>query len=105
MTVEMGIRHRATGTYEVVPIATTNGFREIWLPACEHLGLKLVPLFSGGGLTVVPPELIPGIIAELEKLRGWAAEQPASQGLVERCAGILAALNRADSTMCEYDFG
>jgi hypothetical protein len=105
MTVEMGIRHRNSGEFEVVPVATSETFRCVWLPACEHLGLKLVPLFAGGALTRVPVELVPEIIAEVERLRGWAAEQSDGGYLADRCSGILAAFTRTDPAECEYDFG
>ena len=105
MSVELGIRHRDTGEYEVVPVATAEAFRRVWLPACERLGLELVPLFCGGALTTVPPELVPRITAEVERLRGWAFAQPDGEYLADRCSGILAALARTDPAACEYDFG
>src|SRR5262245_8019614 len=105
MTVEMGIRHRDTGEYEVVPVATAASFRSVWLPACERLGLGLVPLFSGGALTTVPPEMVPQIIAEVERLRVAAAGSPDGDYLADRCSGILAAFARTDPALCEYDFG
>ena len=105
MSVEMGIRHRDSGEYEVVPVATLATFRQVWLPACERLGLELVPLFAGGALTIVPPEVVPRIVAEVERLRRWAAEQPDGMYLADRCSGILAAFARTDPAACEYDFG
>lgn len=105
MTVEMGIRHCDSGEYEVLPVATSETFRRVWVPACERLGLELVPLFSGGALTTVPAELIPRIVAEVERLRGWATEQSDGEYLVDRCSGILAAFARTDPAVCEYDFG
>ena len=36
MAVEMGIRHRESGRYEVVPVATAETFRAVWLPAAER---------------------------------------------------------------------
>jgi hypothetical protein len=105
MSVEMGIRHRDSGEYEVVPVATTDTFRRVWLPASGQLGLELVPLFAGGALTAVPQELVPRIIAELERLRGWAVAKPDGEYLAERCTGILAAFARTNPTTCEYEFG
>jgi hypothetical protein len=105
MTVEMGIRYRDSGEYEVVPVATSETFRLVWLPACERLGLELVPLFAGGALTTVPPELVPRIVAEVERLRAWAAGQPDGEYLADRCLGILAAFARTDPAECAYDFG
>jgi choline dehydrogenase-like flavoprotein len=105
VSVEMGIRHRVSGEYKVVPVATSDTFRRVWLPACEQLGLELVPLFAGGALTTVPPELVPQIIAEVERLRGWARAQASGEYLADRCSDILAAFARTDPTGCEYDFG
>lgn len=105
MTVEMGIRHCATGKYEVVPVATSETFRLVWLPACERLGLEFVPLFAGGALTIVPAELVPRIVAEVEQLRAAAVAWPEGDYLADRCSGILAAFARTDPAACEYDFG
>ena len=105
MSVEMGIRHRDTGEYEVVPVATLDTFRRVWLPACERLGLELVPLFAGGALTTVPAELVPQIVAEVVRLRDATAELPDGGYLADRCSGILAAFARTDPAACEYDFG
>ena len=101
----MGIRHRDTGEYEVVPVATAEAFHRVWLPACERLGLELVPLFAGGALTTVPPNLIPQIVAEVEQLWIESAELSDGDYLACRCAGILAAFARTDPAVCEYDFG
>ena len=105
MTVEMGIRHRDSGEYEVVPVSTSATFDSVWLPAAERLGLELVPLFAGGALTTVPPDLVPRIVAEVRRLRDWAATQPDGDYLVERCAAILDAFERTNPANCEYDFG
>jgi len=105
MSIEMGIRHRGSGEYEVVPVSTSGTFEKVWRPAAERLGLEFVPLFSGGALTTVPTELVPRIVAEVRRLRGWAATQPDGNYLVERCSDILAAFERTDPSQCEYDFG
>jgi hypothetical protein len=104
MTVEMGIR-RHTGEYEVVPVATAATFREVWLPACERLGLEWVARLHDGALTPVPLGLLPQIVNELGQLRGWAAEQPDLKHVVERIDAILAAFRDTDPLACEYDFG
>ena len=105
MSVEMGIRHRDSGEYELVPVATSESFRTLWLPAARRLGLEFVPLFSGGALTTVLPDLVPRIVAEVRRLRDWAANQPDGGYLADRCAGILHAFERTDPSRCEYDFG
>jgi hypothetical protein len=105
MSVEMGIRHRDSGEYEVVPIATLDTFRRVWLPACEELGLELVPLFAGGALTSVPPDLVPRIIDEVLRLWIASVRLPEREHLADRCQSILAALARTEPALCEYDFG
>jgi hypothetical protein len=105
MTVSMGIKHRGSGDYEVVPVATNRTFREVWLPACKGLGLSLVPLFFGGAFLHVPPNLVPGIVSELERLREWASSREDGAYLVDRCGDILAAFARTDPGACDYDFG
>lgn len=105
MTVEMGILHRDSGEYDVVPVATLAKFRNVWLPACEQLGLEWVSEFSGGALTTVPTGFIPQIIAELERLKDWAEMRSDGDYLVKRCTGILDAFRRTDPAECEYDFG
>lgn len=105
MSVEMGNRHRATGEYVVVPIATADAFHRVWLPACERLGLEFVPLFYGGGLTTVTAELVPQIVAEIEQLRAAVVGWPDGDYLADRCSGILTAFAHTDPAACEYDFG
>lgn len=104
MTVELGIRHRESGEYEVVPVATSATFREVWLPACKQLGLELVPEFPGGALTTVPAEFVPRIVDELDRLRQWAAGNvgdPYAGYLVDRCDGLLRAFARTDPAACD----
>src|SRR5262245_30275753 len=105
MTVEMGIRHRETGTYEVVPVATSETFRKVWLPACERLGLKWVAHFHDGALTRIPPEVVPQIIEELQRLRIWVYGHPELGPPVERVDSILRAFRETDPALWEYDFG
>ena len=105
MTVSMGIRHRASGEYEVVHIATSGGFDRAWRPAAEQLGLGLVAQFADGALTGVAPWQVPLITAEVGRLRQWLSGQPGGEHMAERCADILGAFARTDPAACEYDFG
>lgn len=104
MSISMGIHHK-TGEYENIPIATNETFRRVWLPACEAIGLSLVPLFYGGAFLHVPTNLVPGIVSELGRLREWASSQPDGEYLVDRCQDILAAFARTDPEACDYDIG
>jgi hypothetical protein len=105
MSISMGIHLHGSGEYEVVPIATNATFRRVWLPACERLGLSLVPQFEGGGLIFSSPNLARQVVSELEALRRWASSQPDGEYLVDRCGGLLAAFERTDARACDYDFG
>jgi hypothetical protein len=97
-------QHDADGSAPV-PVATIDTFRRVWLPACERLGLEFVPLFADGALTTTPAELVPQIVAEVERLRVAALGSLGSDDLADRCSGILAAFTRTDPAMCDYDFG
>src|SRR5262249_14333312 len=105
MSIAMGIGHRDSGEYEVVPIATNATFRRVWLPACERLGLSLVPQFYGGGVGFSSPDAARQSVAGVERLRGWAASQPDGESLVDRCGDLLAAFERTNPESCDYDFG
>ena len=71
------------------PVATLDTVRRVWLPACGRLGL----------------ELVPRIVAEVERLRAWAAGRSDGEHLADRCSGVLAAFARTDTAACESDFG
>jgi hypothetical protein len=105
MSISLGIHHRESGGYEDVAIATNATFRQVWLPACERLGLLLVPLFEGGGLVFYGPNLARQVVSELEVLRDWAASQPDGEYLVDRCGDLLAAFERTDPEACDFYFG
>jgi len=105
MSISLGIRHLESGEYQVVPIATNATFRRVWLPACERLGLSLVPQFEGGGLLFSGANLARQVVSELEVLRDWAASQPDGEYLVDRCGDLLAAFERFDPEACEMAFG
>ena len=96
MSISLGIRHRESEGYEDVPIAAKETFRTVWLPACERLGLSLVPQFEGGGLLFSGANLARQVVSELEVLRDWAASQPDGEYLVDRCGDLLAAFERFD---------
>jgi hypothetical protein len=103
MTVSMGIKHQDTGTYDVVPIATSEHFERHWLPACAHLGLRHVSHFHDGALSALRSEDLPEIVMDLNTLRAGAVTTDAF--MVERIDGVLQALRESASEPCEYDFG
>jgi hypothetical protein len=104
MTVSLGIKDRASGAYEVVPIATNADFAERWLPACAALGLDFVSHFHDGALTSVRPEDLPVIVEELTRLRTWVVGHGSAHWL-QRIDGILRPLRTRDPMTYEFDFG
>ena len=105
MSVSMGLRNKATGEYRLVPIASSSGFAEGWLPLCERLGLRHVSMFAGGALTTVPDDLIPEIVRELRALRAHCEADPEAAWIAERCRDVLAAFAETNPAEWEYDFG
>lgn len=105
MTVSLGIKHLASGRYNVVPVATNEEFTSCWLPACARLGLRFVAHFHDGSLTTVSTDDVQLIVAELQRLRAWGTASEGSAHMVERIDGILRSLQETASERCEYDFG
>jgi hypothetical protein len=99
------LHHKVTGECREVPVATQRGFEEGWLPVCQQLGLWLVPMFCGGALTRVPPDLIPNISRELRVMRSALVSDTDSAWVVEQIDAILTALAETDPAEWEYSFG
>lgn len=55
-----------------IPVSTEDAFEKKWLPGCEALKLRWVPLFQGG--LDINRESIPEILDELSRLRSWMAD-------------------------------
>jgi hypothetical protein len=105
MSVSLILHHKLTGECREVPVATERGFREGWLPVCLRLRLQLVPMFSGGAFTSVPPGFIPAITQELGVMRSALAADSDSAWIVEQIDAILIALTETDPAEWEYSFG
>jgi len=72
-----------------IPVATESFFKECWLPAIESLGLQWTDLFRTG--VDVEEEDVPQIIAELIRIKEWAAKNLNEEQKVkifERIAGL-----------------
>lgn len=72
-----------------IPVATESFFKECWLPAIESLGLQWTDLFPTG--VDVEEEDVPQIIAELIRIKEWAANNLNEEQKVkifERIAGL-----------------
>jgi hypothetical protein len=105
MSVSLMLKHKSTGEFREVPIASSRGFDENWRQLSQQLGLHFVPLFSGSALTKVSDELIPEIIRELHLLLETAEADPDSEWIAERARNILNALAETNPTEWEYSFG
>jgi len=58
--------------WKYIPVATQRTFTEYWLPLAESLGLKYIPLFSGG--ISLTGEDFPAVLRELEIFSGHATD-------------------------------
>jgi hypothetical protein len=72
-------------TIDYSPIATQGTFRALWIPACDVLGLELIPLFESGLL--ITHDTFDDLLAELERLEAFASQRCEELGhvnLIER---------------------
>lgn len=79
-----------------VPVAPFQTFREVWLPACEALGLKWVPMFETG--IPIAIEDVPDVLAELRSLKAWLAQpgnRDAASAIGERVDNLIEGLEEA----------
>lgn len=105
MTVSLGLKHRHTGEYRVVPVSCSMPFEELWIPAAQTLGLELVPHLHDGTFTMLENEDIPKILDELRRLREYVADKEELAWIAERIDDIVATFNATDPAEWEYDFG
>lgn len=94
MSVALLIQPRGTDPEEarLVPIATQDVFKRHWLPACEALALRWVPMFETG--IPLEPLDIPPVLTELRVLKRWAEQEAPeiSDAIGERLDGLIAEL-------------
>jgi hypothetical protein len=105
MAVVMGIKNKRTGEYRTVPVATSQVFRDYWIPASKALDLRLVSRLHDGSLTSVDTGQIPVIVDELKRLRAAVAGRQDYVRIIGRIDQILKTFETTDSAECEYDFG
>ena len=105
MSVEMGIKNKRTGEYQVVPVSTAQGFRDHWIPASEAIGLQMVQHLHDGTFTTIRPQEIPPILAELKRLRAFVLDKPDAAWITVRIDRIVAAFETTNPAEYEYDFG
>jgi hypothetical protein len=94
MAVELLIKNEKTGASELIPIATSQVFREYWRVGSAALNLRLVLLLEDG---LFKKEDIPDLIGELRRLRNWfETSQPnsISNALTARADTAIAAFER-----------
>jgi len=85
-----------------VPVAPMSTFRELWLPACEVLGLKWVPQFETG--IPVSVEDVPDVLEELRALKAWL-DQPGNATapiIGERVEMLMDGLEKASKNPHAY---
>jgi hypothetical protein len=51
----------------LIPVATQDVFHEVWIPPCQALGLKYLPMFETG--TALEQEDLDCVIEELGRLK------------------------------------
>ncbi|RKG75300.1 hypothetical protein D7V88_33705 [Corallococcus terminator] len=73
----------------MVPLATEEVFRRYWVPGCDALGLRWVPLFKTG--IPVQKEDLGSVLGELRALRQWMSGLP-DEGKAAVCSRLDAAL-------------
>ena len=86
MSVALMVSQAGDGnTIDYSPIATQGTFRALWIPACDVLGLELIPLFESGLL--ITHGMFDDLLAELGRLEAFASqkcEEPGHANLIER---------------------
>jgi hypothetical protein len=69
--VNFVVTRKGIAEHDLHIVSGMNGWRGYWLPATRELGLKIVPHLGDGRYTCFPPDDIPALVAELERLRPW----------------------------------
>jgi hypothetical protein len=69
--VELFIHRRGVAEPDYYSMTGATGWQTVWLPAAAELGLDLIPRLGDGSFTIVPPEELPIIAAQLGRLRDW----------------------------------
>lgn len=86
----------------VVPVATQDVFRLVWLPAATALALRWVPLFESGA--EIDRGSLPDVIREVETLHEWfRRSKDADESVLRRVAGLLAELRDLETSGTEVD--
>jgi len=95
MSVALSIQPRGVPltAARYVPVATQDTFKRHWVPGCEALGLKWVPLFETG----IPLEVVdlPVVLQELRVLESWTQQHAPESGalIAERLARLISELS------------
>ena len=74
---------------ELIPLATEEAFRRYWVPGCDALGLRWVPLFQTG--VPLQREDLAQVLTELRALREWMGSSPSDEGTAAVCSRLDAA--------------
>ena len=85
-----------------IPIATHDGFRRYWTPACEALDLRWVPIFTSG--ISLEREDIPSVLDELEALKRWSEQHPETGEMIgERLDRLITELRALANVADDYE--
>ena len=103
MSVELLIQNKTTGASELVPVATSQVFRDFWKTGSVALNLRHVLLLED---CLFERKDIPDLIQELEQLKSWFEESQSGasrDALVVRANNVIGAskrvLNNPDLTV------
>jgi hypothetical protein len=83
-----------SNTIDYSPVATQGTFRALWIPACDVLGLKLIPLFESGLL--ITGDMFDDLLGELGRLEAFARQRGEELGdanLIERIQILITKLS------------
>jgi hypothetical protein len=102
--VELFIHRKGAADPDYYSMTGATGWESVWLPAAAELGLDLIPRLGDGSFTLVQPEDLPAVAAQLSRLRDWMAAHGHDLYL-EHLDDILPALAAVQPGDDEVSFG
>jgi hypothetical protein len=102
--VELLIHPKGAAEPVYYSMTGATGWATVWLPAAAELGLDLIPRLGDGSFTIVPPQELPELVAQLARLRDWMATN-GHELYVEHLDDILPALIAVRPGEDEVSFG
>jgi hypothetical protein len=102
--VELFITRKGVAEPDHYCMTGATGWVTVWLPAAAELGLDLIPLLGDGTFVRVPPTELPGVAAQLTRLRDWMVAREHVL-YVEHLDELLPALTAVRPGEDEVSFG